>query len=99
MALHPGVKVMRQRKDHMKIVHRQYLLHLLLAPLLRGMVLALRTMAVAAGMISVLGKVALVAVHNLPAQGFGTAYPNAVTDLTLGRAQPVVVLIRWQETG
>jgi hypothetical protein len=56
-------------------------------------------MAVAAGMIAQLVKLTLIAVHELPAQGVGTAHLDVTADLMLRGAQAVVLLVVIQKAG
>ena len=97
MQLNPGVEAVGNGKYHMVISHRQHVLHLLLTPLYTGLALALGAMAVAAGVIARLAKIALIAVHELPAQGFGTAQADVAADAVLRRAQTVVLLVTIQK--
>ena len=69
------------------------MLQLLLAPLYAGLALALGAMAIAAGVITQLVKLTLIALHELPAEGFGATQANVTADGVLRRTQAVVLLV------
>ena len=69
------------------------MLQLLLAPLYAGLALALWAMTIAAGMKAQLVKLTLIAVHELPAEGFGAAQADVSADFVLRRTQAVVLSV------
>ena len=64
---------MRQRESDHKVGHGQQQGLLLLQPLLPGVVLALGTVAVFAGVVAVTGLIALITGVHVPTQGLGAA--------------------------
>jgi hypothetical protein len=55
-------------------------------------------MTIAAGMKAQLVKLTLIAVHELPAEGFGAAQADVSADFVLRRTQAVVLSVMIQET-
>lgn len=98
MQFDPAIERMRQCEHQVIVGHRQNRLQLLLAPGLLGLALALRAMAVTAGMILRLLEAALPATPSQATQGFGAALFDMPAGFLLNRGERMLRLIGGQKS-